>query len=212
MRWVCVIVGGVDPQQGQPSWPLPSGPEFDAYVEERADYLLRYATVVTASPQVAQDVVQSVLERALARWDSIRTMEFVDAYLRRMVVNEFVSLRRRMRWVLLTDRTPEPAGSADHADRLTNRSVLVAGLRTLPPQQRAAVALRYWDGLSDAEIGEQLGCSPGTVRGYILRGLRRLKLQLDEPVAGSGQPVAPARPVSRAPRAADRPKLGTEET
>lgn len=158
---------------------------FEDYVNECGDQLLRYATAITADPHVARDVVQSVLERACTRWNRISAMQHRDAYVRRMVVNEFISLRRRMARVLLTDRTPELPALGDHASRYADRDALTAGLRKLPNRQRAAVALRYWEDLSDAQIAEQLGCSQSTVRNYIWHALRQLRVELHEPATTS---------------------------
>jgi len=156
---------------------------FDEFVDQSADALLRYATAVTADPHTAKDVVQSVLERAFTRWDRISAMEHPDAYLRRMVVNEFISWRRRISRVRLTDRVPEPTARADHADQHADRDDLIAQLRKLPNRQRVAVALRYWSDLTDAQIAAELGCSEGTVRGYIWHALRTIRGGIDPPPA-----------------------------
>jgi RNA polymerase sigma-70 factor (sigma-E family) len=154
---------------------------FDEYLRRSADALLRHATIVTADPQQAQDIVQTVLERAYRGWDRIGSLDHPHAYLRRMVVNEFISFRRRMARIFLTAAVPEPDRPPDHADQYAERSALIERIRRLPNRQRAAVALRYWDGLTDAEIAAELGCSPGSVRGYISRGLRTLRLEAEDP-------------------------------
>jgi len=152
---------------------------FDDYVSAKADGLLRHAMVVTADAHVAEDLVQSVLERAYPRWARIGAMEYPDAYLRRMVVNEFISLRRRIGRVFVVDRVPEPPELSDPSDHHADRQALIAEIRRLPNRQRAAVALRYWEDLTDAQIAEQLGCREATVRGYIVRALRTLRLSFD---------------------------------
>ena len=156
------------------------GVTFEDYVSAKADGLLRYAMVVTADAHVAEDVVQSVLERAYPRWTRIAAMEHPDAYVRRMVVNEFVSLRRRIGRVFVVERVPESPGLPDPADRHADRAALIAEIRRLPNRQRAAVAMRYWEDLTDAQIAAQLGCREVTVRGYIRRGLRTLRLGFED--------------------------------
>jgi RNA polymerase sigma-70 factor (sigma-E family) len=160
---------------------------FDDYVRANGDALLRYAMVVSADATVAEDLVQSVLERAYPRWDRIAAMDRPDAYLRRMVVNEFISLRRRIGRVFVVERVPERP-VADPADQGADRQALITELRRLPARQRAAVALRYWADLSDAQIAEELGCKETTVRGYIWRGLRALRLTVDETGAPTSVP------------------------
>ena len=65
---------------------------FDEFVADRLDGLLRYATVLTDDPHLAQDIVQDVLLRAQQRWTKI---EAPATYVRRMVTNEYLSWRRR---------------------------------------------------------------------------------------------------------------------
>jgi RNA polymerase sigma-70 factor (sigma-E family) len=151
---------------------------FDEFFDSRGDSLLRYATAITADPHTAKDVVQSVLERAFIRWDRISAMEHPDAYVRRMIVNEFISWRRRISRIRLTNQMPDLPPLVDHADQHADRDALIAQLRKLPNRQRAAVALRYWDDLTDAQIAAELGCSEGTVRSCIWHALRKLRAAL----------------------------------
>jgi len=160
---------------GEPGGATP----FELYVGRAGGALLRLAMVLTGDRSGAQDVVQSVLERAFCDWDRISALEHRDAYVRRMITNEALSLRRRGRRIVLTDVVPEPAAGSDDTARIGDAEDLVLAVRRLPPRQRAAIALRYFEDLSDAEIADAMGCRETTVRGYALRGLRRLRVDLD---------------------------------
>ena len=62
---------------------------------------------------------------------------------------------------------------------------MLAELTKLPRRQRAVVVLRYYEGLSDREIADVLGCKPGTVRGHASRALAALRVELTgAPVQG----------------------------
>ena len=69
---------------------------FDEFVRARLGALLRYAIVLTCDPYLAEEVVQEVLVRAQSRWSRIVGVDQPEAYVRRMVLNEFLSWRRRM--------------------------------------------------------------------------------------------------------------------
>ena len=69
----------------------------------------------------------------------------------------------------------------DRLDRYADRDALLAELSKLPRRQRAVLVLRYYEGLSDNEIADALGCAPGTVRGYASRALGTLRIELREP-------------------------------
>jgi RNA polymerase sigma factor (sigma-70 family) len=56
-----------------------------------------------------------------------------------------------------------------------DRDQLLRLLRQLPPRQRTAIVLRYWEELSEAQVAQAMGCSAGTVKSVTSRGLRRLR-------------------------------------
>lgn len=68
---------------------------FEEFVTARLANLVRYATVVTWDPHLAEDITQNVLVRAQARWSRISRLDAPELYLKRVVVNEFLSWRRR---------------------------------------------------------------------------------------------------------------------
>ena len=154
--------------------------KFEEFAAARLPAVLRFAGVLTGDRALAEDVVQEVLLRASQRWYHLQTLDHPEAYVRKMIVNEYLSWRRR-NWRLL------PSGSAhevddriapDHAGQHAERDALLAEIDKLPRRQRAVLVLRYYEGLSDAEIAEVLGCAPGTIRGYAFRALAALRVEL----------------------------------
>ena len=146
--------------------------EFDDFVADRLDPLLRYATVLCYDPHLAKDVVQEVLLRAQQQWPRITaTADSPSAYVKRMVTNEFLSWRRRAanREVGASLRTLDELGppTADRTRHYDEREDMLARLAVLPRRQRAALVLRYYEGCDDAEIAAVLGCRPGTVRSLV---------------------------------------------
>jgi len=151
---------------------------FEDFAAARLSALLRYAMLLSGDRHEAHDIVQESLARALVKWDRIARVEEPYAYVRRIVTNEFLSLRRRrrIREVPLDPDQDHPAPNpAEPGD-----DELWQLLAELPGQQRAVLVLRYYEGLADREIGEALGCRAGTVRGYASRALATLRIQLSE--------------------------------
>jgi DNA-directed RNA polymerase specialized sigma24 family protein len=99
--------------------------DFDEYLSTHGDELLRHAMIVTADPHVAQDVTQAVLERAWRRWSTVEQLEHPDAYLRRMIVNEFVSARRRLRRLEFRARVVDSRVTSDLSGASADRMALV---------------------------------------------------------------------------------------
>jgi RNA polymerase sigma-70 factor (sigma-E family) len=156
---------------------------FEEFAAARLPALVRYAAVLTGDREQARDIVQTVLARAFAKWARICRTERPEAYVHRMVTNEFLNTRRgrRPRLVALTReviggrRAPTVP---DHAEQIGERGELWQRLQGLPPRQRAVIVLRYYEGLSDLEIAGVLGCTAGTVRGYASRAMAALRIEL----------------------------------
>lgn len=135
--------------------------EFTEYVREQRPTLLRFATVLTGQAWLADDLVSDVLGRAFERWDVIEGLDRPHAYVRRMIVNDYLSWRRRGRYGTPVADVPEAARSVeDHSARYAERDAMIARLQQLPPRQRAAVVLRYYAGLSDNEIQQNSAVEP----------------------------------------------------
>lgn len=160
------------------------GVDFDEFLREQLSSLVRFAGVLTADVELAQDLTQDALVRAHARWGRIGGMDRPDLYLRRMITNGYLSWRRR--WAV---RTIQPvadtdrwsgATSPDPAVRLADQDQVKALLATLSRRQRAVLVLRFYEGRTDEEIGAILGCTAGTVRSHVSRALAGLRERVRE--------------------------------
>ena len=156
---------------------------FDEYVAQRLGSLLRFAMVITCDAHLAQDVVQDVMVRAHDRWRRISAMEHPEAYLKRMIVNDYLSWRRRSRRLVPLEAArlagilaPAPDHARDHGER----DALIRRVAALPARQRTVIALRFFDGRSDAEIATLLDCAESTVRSTASRALATLRVALSE--------------------------------
>src|SRR5262245_34711256 len=154
-----------------PSWEAP--PSFVEYVRSRHTELLRYAHVLSGDPHLAADLVQDALERAGLHWRRIRRQDDPEGYLRRIIVNRYVSRWRALRRERLVADLPEVVAPAG-----TEPDSLWTLLATLPRQQRAVLVLRFYEDLSEAQIAEVLGCSVGTVKSNGFRALAKLRTAL----------------------------------
>lgn len=146
---------------------------FADYVHGRTTSLFHAAYLLTGDREEAADLTQAVFERLWRVGDVPLTP---DAYTHRMLVNEWRDRLRARQRRLLPARWREDTGRAD--ERLTqvvDRAALVPALLALPATQRAVVVLRVWEDASTAEVARVLGCSEGTVKSHLSRGLERLR-------------------------------------
>jgi RNA polymerase sigma-70 factor (sigma-E family) len=156
---------------------------FEQFAVARLPSLLRYAVVLTGDRDLAQDVVQEVLARTQVRWKRISEADSPEAYVRRMVLNEFLSWRRS--WAArnvhavgerLVDLDDARGGVRDHAHHIVEADALWARLATLGRKQRAVLVLRYYEQLDDNAIADLIGCTPATVRSQASKALKTLRL------------------------------------
>jgi RNA polymerase sigma-70 factor (sigma-E family) len=161
--------------------------EFSEYVAVRWPPMIRTARLLTGDHGLAEDLVQTALEKCYVAWPRLREPEARDAYVRRTIVNTYVSWQRRRSWhEVPRERLPDRR-SPDATEDVPQRSMLQDAMAELPVRQRAVVVLRFYEDLSVRQVADALGCSTGTVKSQTsdaLRNLReRIGLDLDEAVA-----------------------------
>ncbi|MBO4275997.1 SigE family RNA polymerase sigma factor [Microbispora triticiradicis] len=148
--------------------------DFERYVEQRSDRMLRTAYLLCRDWGTAEDLVQTALAKAWLAWR--RVGDNPDPYVYRILANTHASWwRRRWRGEQPTEVLPEPA-VGDAADLFGFQDAVRRALAGLPPKQRAVIVLRYFADLGDDRIAEILGCSAGTVRSQASRALARLRV------------------------------------
>ena len=164
--------------------------EFVSYVAARQAALLRTAVLLTGDRHSAEDLLQTALAKLYLSWGSVRRTESMDAYVRRVMVNQLTSWwrrawrRREISTWEVSDR-PDPRHVVrDAFEDVVQRDAMWRALQTLPPGQRAALVLRYYEDLSEAQTAEVLGCSVGTVKSQVHRALNRLRASYE----GEGDP------------------------
>jgi RNA polymerase sigma-70 factor (sigma-E family) len=170
----------------------PCDGELERFLAERGGHLLRSAVLLAGSREAGEDLVQAALERLLRRGPAVHGDP--EAYLRRIIYHLAADgWRRGGRWRarLAVLRGVGEGVAPDRSAQVEQRDELVRLLVRLPPGQRAAIVLRYWEDLSDAEAADVLGCSASTVRSSVARGLHRLReLSGADAAAAAGQVAA----------------------
>jgi RNA polymerase sigma-70 factor (sigma-E family) len=153
---------------------------FDDFMGAELPGLLRFAAVLTGERHLAEDVVQEVMIRAHKRWNAISVLDQPVTYVRRMVVNEYISWRRKWARIIPRSEIEDDRHLPDPATGHAERAELPDRLRKLPRRQRTVIVLRYYGGLSDRDIGDTLGCTTGTVRSHASRALNSLRIDMGE--------------------------------
>ena len=144
----------------------------DLYRDHRMR-LVRLAVLLVDDPATAEDVVQEAFAGLHRHWTGLRDEAAAVGYLRTAVVNGSRSVLRRRRTA--REYVPPHQVNARSAESLAMLSAehqaVVDALATLPPRQREVLVLRYYGGLSEAEIADATGISRGTVKSTASRAL-----------------------------------------
>jgi RNA polymerase sigma-70 factor (sigma-E family) len=142
--------------------------------------LCRLAYLIVGDRVQAEEVVMDAFMRTFASWGRIRDLDHSEAYLRRAVVNLSRTRARRL-------HTEERSNAAVARQPLkqpgaeTERKLIVwEAVKCLPDRQRAAVVLRYYEDLPEADIADVLGCTVGTVKSQLSKARAALARALDE--------------------------------
>lgn len=162
--------------------------EFERFFREHHRGVYVFALHLTGDPAQAEDVASDVLVKVYLKWRAGRVGN-AKAYLRRAVVNHTHSWlrRRQVERRYLERQPPHTEGIESFAARVDDAQVLATALQRLPAGQRAAIVLRFFEDLSEAETAEVLGCSVGTVKSQVHRGIAKLREAVGpEALAGGG--------------------------
>jgi RNA polymerase sigma-70 factor (sigma-E family) len=153
--------------------------DFDEFVHTRGRSLLHSAYLLTGNLADAEDLVQSALTKTYQAWDRIEDRKALDGYVRRAMVNTHISWwRRRKVDEYPTDDVPDRP-VADSAVSSEQHDALRRAIERLPHRMRAAVVLRFFEDMSEAEVAQVLGVSQGTVKSTVSRAVAKLRSDAD---------------------------------
>ncbi len=153
--------------------------KFAEFAQARSPALFRAAFLMVGDRGLAEDLLQEALTKTYVAWPRLREMANAEAYTRKAITTTAISWWRRKSWQRevprddLPDQRVEEQGA--HVDE---RDWLWTELQMLAPRQRAAIVLRYYEDLTEAQTAEAMGCSVGTVKSQVSDGLNRLRTRV----------------------------------
>lgn len=154
----------------------------------RRGRLLGFATML-AGADFAEDLVQDAVIATFSRHRGFASVEQAESYVRRAIASRFVDVSRktasRRRWELAA----APAESqADPTESVATSHTVLAALNSLPPRERACVALRFLEDLSIHDTAAALKLSEGAVKRYVSDGLKTLNAALGTDARTTDEP------------------------
>jgi RNA polymerase sigma-70 factor (sigma-E family) len=155
----------------------PEEDEVTAFVRAWYPRLLRTAYLLCGDRGKSEDLVQATLAKLVVAWSRLQGSESIDHYAQKVLINTYVSSRRRRSWWEQPFGRLVDASAPDEYTAVEQRDWLRRALDGLPARQRAAVVLRFYEDLSEQDAAHVLGCSVGTVKSLSSRGLQKLRAQ-----------------------------------
>ncbi len=154
---------------------------FAEFVAARSASLHRTAYLMVGERHLAQDLLQEALTKTYVAWPRLRDIGNAEAYTRKAITTTAISWYRRKSWhgERPAETLPD-AGHDGHDDAVTQSQWLWDALRELPPRQRAAIILRYYEDLTEVQTAEAMNCAVGTVKSQVSTGLSKLRVQLGD--------------------------------
>ena len=144
---------------------------------DRYPALLRFAYLICRDAAVAEDLVQESFVRIHRAWRKAED-EGLDAYARRTIVNlnhsRFRRIVRERRALAAMDVEPI------HVEQSHDHEMLWAAMAELTEQQRACVALRYYESMTEEETARVLGISAGSVKRHVFRAMEKMRAKVGE--------------------------------
>jgi RNA polymerase sigma-70 factor (sigma-E family) len=158
---------------------------FAEFAQARAGALHRAAYLMVGDSQLAQDLVQEALTKTYVAWPRLRDPRNAEAYCRKAITTTAISWFRRKSWdnERPTEYLPEhPVAGTTQEQSVADRDAVWRALRQLPPRQRAALVLRFYEDLTEAQTAAAMGCAVGTVKSQVSAGLKKLRERLGHDV------------------------------
>lgn len=149
-------------------------PAYTQFVQERQGRLRRAAYLMCGDADQAEDLLQEALIALAEKWEKV---QYPDAFVRKVIYRRRVSWWRKTRNETVVETMPDP-GVGDGAEHRARDAEVHDVLRSLPPRQRAALVLRYFEDLTEAQTAEVMGIAVGTVKSLSHQAIARMREEL----------------------------------
>jgi RNA polymerase sigma factor (sigma-70 family) len=140
--------------------------DFALFYSRHYRRIVVLVTATTTSVAIAEEIAQDAFVQIYKRWGHIQAKE---AWLRRAAISLSTS------WLRKRQAERKAALLPPLARDETSAVIMRIMLANLSPRQRAAVVLKYYEGLRESEIATALKCRPGTVKSLLSRSMKKLE-------------------------------------
>ena len=166
--------------------------DFAEFVAARSPALHRAAYLMVGEHGLAEDLLQEALTKTYVAWPRLRDTNNAEAYTRKAITTTAISWYRRKSWQgeRPTETLPEgrPAGTTSAVTSASGSGPPP----DLPPRQRAAIVLRFYEDLTEAQTAAAMDCAVGTVKSQVSDGLDEAASAARRPFGDQAKDLLPA--------------------
>jgi RNA polymerase sigma factor (sigma-70 family) len=159
-------------------WSVGVEDEYSSFFRAEFTHVVRTSYLIVHDRQRAEDVAQEAFIQLLAHWNKVIRYDRPEAWVRRVAIRiaSRAARRERLRPALEEASGPPPLFTPQDVD-------LLNAVKQLPTQQRAAVALFYFEDRPLPEVANILGCSHAAAKVHVFNARKRLAQLLGEEAA-----------------------------
>ena len=145
--------------------------------------LAAYGFILTGSQSDAEELVQEAIVKTFVRRPRLTDPAAAEQYVRLAMKTLVIDRSRKARrWREKAPSLATAPAPVEHVTAISQRVAVEKALLSLTPQQRIAVALRYWDDMTVPEVAAAMRLNPGTVKRYLFDAAAVLRPLLGEHV------------------------------
>lgn len=164
-----------------------NGPGFDDFYRDEYGPIVRVVYLIVGDRDLATDVAQDAFTQAFRNWSKIAKYDRPGAWVRRVAIRQATSARTRRDARPSAEALAAGNGVVPAPDDVTALADEVRrAMVSLTPKQRAVIALTYYDGASNDDVADLLGCSSTTVRVHLHKARATLSTLLTNPTPTTG--------------------------
>jgi len=156
---------------------------FERLVARYERLVFKIALGCTGKRDYALDILQNVFLKVHRKLAGFRTEGDFRNWIARIAMNESINWNKSQKRFQADELNETSSVVSLPVQELQIRDrekweMVKRSMETLKPQYRAAIALRYFEGMSLREVADTLGCSEGTVKSILFRSLEQMRLNI----------------------------------
>ncbi|GAB6106474.1 sigma-70 family RNA polymerase sigma factor [Fusibacter bizertensis] len=154
--------------------------DFQNYLQENRNAHYRLAYSYSKHPEDAWDIIQTSIEKAIRAIQKSNFPESMNSWFYRILINSSLDYLRKNKRLIITDSSVLEC-MLEHEDQYENID-LEKAMEQIPTEIKTIITLRYFEDMKISDIALVLGQNENTIKTKLYRGLRLLRLELEEEI------------------------------